>query len=53
MDGFIDGTSDTPASKNLFEPGDGVELSEELKEFYHSTVARKESDLIYWCQSHI
>ena len=40
MDGVIDGTSDVPAGKNLFEPGDGGTIKQDRKEFFHSTVAR-------------
>ena len=40
MDGLIDGVSDIPASKNLFDPGEGGTISVDRKEFFHSTVAR-------------
>jgi hypothetical protein len=40
MDGVIDGASDVPAGKNLFEPGDGGTIKQDRKEFFHSTVAR-------------
>ena len=40
MDGIIDGVSDVPAAKNLFDPGSTSTISKDRGEFYHSTVAK-------------
>ena len=40
MDGVVDGVSDTPAAKNLFEVGESSAIKDDDREFFHSTVAR-------------
>jgi histone deacetylase 1/2 len=40
MNGVIDGIKDTPATRDLFKIGESELINDEMREFYHSTVAR-------------